>query len=47
VVRELLVRDGVDRAAIAIAGRGKLDPVVPTADQVAEPRNRCVVVTVR
>ena len=46
-VRELLVRDGADRAAITIAGRGKLDPVVPTADQVAEPRNRCVIVTVR
>jgi outer membrane protein OmpA-like peptidoglycan-associated protein len=46
-VAELLVRDGIDRGTIAIAGRGKLDPVVPTADQVAEPRNRCVIITVR
>jgi outer membrane protein OmpA-like peptidoglycan-associated protein len=46
-VRDLLVSDGIDRNAISIAGRGKLDLIVPTADQVAEPRNRCVVVTVR
>ena len=46
-IREELVRDAVDRSAISIAGRGKLDLVVPTADQVAEPKNRCVVVTVR
>ena len=46
-IREELVRDGVDRSAISIAGRGKLDLVVPTADQVAEPKNRCVVITVR
>lgn len=46
-VRERLIRDGVARASIAIAGRGKLDLLVPTADQVAEPKNRCVVVTVR
>jgi outer membrane protein OmpA-like peptidoglycan-associated protein len=46
-ISEELVRDGVDRSAISIAGRGKLDLVVPTADQVAEPKNRCVVITVR
>jgi outer membrane protein OmpA-like peptidoglycan-associated protein len=46
-LRDRLVRDGVDRNAISIAGRGKLDPIVPTGDNVAEPRNRCVVVTVR
>jgi len=46
-IRERLVRDGVGRVAISIAGRGKLDLVVPTADQVAEPLNRCVVITVR
>jgi outer membrane protein OmpA-like peptidoglycan-associated protein len=46
-IRDRLVGDGVDSDAILIAGRGKLDPIVPTGDQVAEPRNRCVVVTVR
>jgi outer membrane protein OmpA-like peptidoglycan-associated protein len=46
-IRDRLIRDGVDRDAISIAGRGKLDPIVPTGDNIAEPRNRCVVVTVR
>jgi OmpA-OmpF porin, OOP family len=46
-IRDRLVRDGIDGGAISIAGRGKLDLLVPTADQVAEPLNRCVVVTVR
>jgi outer membrane protein OmpA-like peptidoglycan-associated protein len=45
-VRAMLLRDGVS-AAISIAGRGKLDPAVKTPDQVDEPRNRRVVVTVR
>jgi OmpA-OmpF porin, OOP family len=46
-IRDRLVRDGIERDAISIAGRGKLDPIVPTGDQVAEPRNRGVVITVR
>lgn len=46
-VRELLVRDGIDRGAIAVAGRGKFDLLVPTADQVPEERNRRVEITVR
>lgn len=46
-IRDLLVRDRVSPAAITIAGRGKLDLIVATADQVAEPQNRCVVITVR
>jgi outer membrane protein OmpA-like peptidoglycan-associated protein len=46
-IRDRLVRDGIDGGAISIAGRGELDLLVPTADQVAEPLNRCVVVTVR
>jgi outer membrane protein OmpA-like peptidoglycan-associated protein len=46
-VRDRLVGDGIERDAISTAGRGKLDPIVPTGDQVAEPRNRCVVITVR
>jgi outer membrane protein OmpA-like peptidoglycan-associated protein len=46
-VRDTLVRDGLDRQAISIAGRGKRDPLVPTADQTPEPRNRRVEITVR
>jgi outer membrane protein OmpA-like peptidoglycan-associated protein len=46
-IRAALVRDGVDPAAISVAGRGKLDLLVPTADQVAEARNRRVEITVR
>lgn len=45
-VREQLKKDGVT-APISVAGRGKLDPAVATADQVDEPRNRRVVITVR
>jgi outer membrane protein OmpA-like peptidoglycan-associated protein len=46
-VRAALVRDGVDRGAISVAGRGKLDLLVPTPDHVAEPCNRRVEITVR
>ena len=46
-IRDALVRDGLDRQAIAIAGRGKRDLLVPTADQTPEPRNRRVEITVR
>jgi outer membrane protein OmpA-like peptidoglycan-associated protein len=46
-IRAALVRDGVDRGAISVAGRGKLDLLVPTPDHVAEPRNRRVEITVR
>jgi outer membrane protein OmpA-like peptidoglycan-associated protein len=46
-IREQLVRDGLNPQSISIAGRGQLDPIVPTADQTAEPRNRTVEITVR
>ena len=46
-IRDTLVRDGIDRQAISIAGRGKRDLLVPTADQTPEPRNRRVEITVR
>jgi outer membrane protein OmpA-like peptidoglycan-associated protein len=46
-IRDTLVRDGIDRQAISIAGRGKHDLLVPTADQTPEPRNRRVEITVR
>jgi outer membrane protein OmpA-like peptidoglycan-associated protein len=46
-IRATLVGDGLDRQAISIAGRGKRDLLVPTADQTPEPRNRRVEITVR
>ncbi len=46
-IRGTLIRDGLDREAISIAGRGKRDLLVPTADQTPEPRNRRVEITVR
>lgn len=46
-VRDMLVRDGIASAAIALAGRGELDPAVYTANDVSEPRNRRVEITVR
>jgi outer membrane protein OmpA-like peptidoglycan-associated protein len=46
-IRDELIHDGFDRAAISIAGRGKHDLLVPTADQTREPRNRRVEITVR
>lgn len=46
-VAALLVAGGVDRSILEIASHGKDNPLVPTGDQVAEPRNRRVEVTVR
>jgi outer membrane protein OmpA-like peptidoglycan-associated protein len=46
-VRDLLTKDGLAPAAIATAGRGQLDLAVATRDQVSEPRNRRVEITVR
>jgi outer membrane protein OmpA-like peptidoglycan-associated protein len=46
-IREKLVRDGLDPKSISIAGRGWLDPRVKTADNVPEPLNRRVEITVR
>lgn len=46
-VRELLVAAGVDRARVGVVGRGEREPAVPTADEVAEPRNRRVEIKIR
>jgi len=46
-IRGRLVGDGFATGDIAIAGRGKLDLLVPTGDQVAEPRNRRAEILVR
>ena len=47
VVRELLVKAGVDRSIITVVGRGERAPLVPTADEVAEARNRRVEIKIR
>jgi outer membrane protein OmpA-like peptidoglycan-associated protein len=46
-VRGELVKVGIPEGQIQTAGRGEREPLVPTADEVAEPRNRRVEVTVR
>jgi len=46
-VRDWLIGNSVPGGTITTSGRGELDPVVPTADGVAEPRNRRVEVTIR
>ena len=46
-IHNRLIADGIAGNAIATAGRGKLDLLIPTGDQVAEPRNRGVEILVR
>ena len=46
-VREELVRLGIPEDSITVSGRGKWEPLVPTADGVAEPKNRRVEINVR
>ena len=46
-VRAELIRRGVAADSIAAIGRGKRELLVPTADGVAEPRNRRVEILVR
>jgi outer membrane protein OmpA-like peptidoglycan-associated protein len=43
----LLVAGGVDPDALDITSHGETNPLVPTGDNVVEPRNRRVEVTVR
>lgn len=47
LIRDLLVAQGVGADVIAVASHGESNPVVPTPDETAEPRNRRVEVTVR
>ena len=47
VVRNALVARGIAVERIVVVGRGEREPVVPTADNVAEPRNRRVEIQVR
>lgn len=45
-IRELLIQRGFDAARVIASGHGERDPLVPTADEVAEPRNRRVEIVV-
>jgi len=47
VIRTELVRLGVPAENIQVIARGKREPAIPTADGVAEPRNRRVEIIVR
>jgi outer membrane protein OmpA-like peptidoglycan-associated protein len=46
-VRDELVKVGVAAARIRVEGRGEREPLVPTPDEVAEPRNRRVEISIR
>ncbi|HEY5995694.1 MAG TPA: OmpA family protein [Candidatus Deferrimicrobiaceae bacterium] len=46
-VGDLLAAEGVDSSILEITSHGKDNPLIPTGDQVSEPRNRRVEVTVR
>lgn len=47
MVREALLAAGLDGKLIELAGRGEREPLVPTEDEVAEPKNRRVEINVR
>lgn len=47
VVRSLLLEQGVSAKAVQTSSHGKRNPLVPTADGVAEPRNRRVTLTLQ
>ena len=46
-LREMLVTLGIPAERIQAAGRGKREPLVATDDNIAEPRNRRVEISVR
>jgi outer membrane protein OmpA-like peptidoglycan-associated protein len=47
MIARLLVLSGMSATDISVAARGEHDPIVPTADGIAEPRNRRVEIKVR
>lgn len=46
-VRDELVKVGIAADRISVAGRGEREPLVPTPDEVPEPRNRRVEINIR
>jgi len=47
VIRDALIGSGIDAAAIDVAYHGENNPLIETPDEVREPRNRRVEVTIR
>jgi outer membrane protein OmpA-like peptidoglycan-associated protein len=47
VVRNILVSIGLESATIQVISHGEADQLVPTADEIIEPRNRRVEIMVR
>jgi outer membrane protein OmpA-like peptidoglycan-associated protein len=46
-IKNILVSDGVDPSGIEVVSHGEDDPLIETEDNVAEPRNRRVEITIR
>jgi len=46
-VRDELIKAGIPAESIRVAGRGEREPLIPTPDEVPEPRNRRVEINVR
>jgi outer membrane protein OmpA-like peptidoglycan-associated protein len=46
-VRDLIVQAGLQATILEVAGRGEREPLVPTADEVPEARNRRVEINLR
>lgn len=46
-IRDLLIVEGIEPTLLEVTSHGEANPVIPTADEVPEPRNRRVEVTVR
>lgn len=47
LIRKLLIEAGLNASLIEVTSHGEADLLVPTGDEVAEPRNRRVEITVR
>ncbi len=47
LIRDLLVKAGLDASQVDVASHGEANLLVPTPDETAEPKNRRVEVTVR
>jgi len=46
-VRDSLISRGVDFGSVEVTSHGERNPLIPTADEMAEPKNCRVEVTVR
>jgi outer membrane protein OmpA-like peptidoglycan-associated protein len=47
MVRQILLGTGLEGSIIEVTSHGEADPLVPTPDETAEPRNRRVEISVR